>query len=104
MKYLDKLEEGAAKKANTGYQQIGHILAEVISPKVLANNKTVKRRLDRREAVDKARAKKTSKDPLDPRGQNSRRGVRTSNKKMHDQIHAADVTRSPSYRKEFPNK
>ena len=87
-----------------GYQQIGHILAEVISPAVLANNKTVKRRLDRRKNVVAGRAARAKKNLLDPTGTNSPKGVRSENKDMHDQVHAADVTRSDSYRGESSKK
>ena len=89
-------------KSHTSYQQVGDILAEVVSKAVLSSDETVKRRLDRRRAVVTGRMNKARKDSLDPRGTNSRRGVGSENKEMDDQINTADVTRSKSYKKKFP--
>lgn len=87
-----------------GYQQIGHLIAEVVSKAVLSSDETVKRRLDRRRAVVKGRMEKARKDPLSPRGTNSRRGFKSDTREMEDQINTADVWRSKSYKKKYPKK
>jgi hypothetical protein len=87
-----------------GYQQIGHLIAEVVSKAVLSSPETVKRRLDRRRSVVKGRMAIARKDPLSPRGTNSRRGGKSEDREVADQITTADVWRSEEYKKKYPKK
>lgn len=70
--------------AHTAYQQIGDLIAEVISTAVLKTKSTRQRRVDRREAVNTGRAEQVKKSTKKDDVENLRKANRSLKRTKSD--------------------